>query len=36
MRYLELKKKMKIVYPLEGREEGIAKVANGTNLPVLP
>ena len=28
--------KMKIVYPLEERKEGVSKIANGTNLPVLP
>lgn len=31
----EAEKKIKNVYPLEEREEGISKIANGTNLPVL-
>lgn len=35
MRYLQLKN-IRIVYPLEEREEGISKIANGKNLSLLP
>lgn len=35
MSYLKLKK-IRIVYPLGEREEGISKIANGMNLPLLP